>query len=75
MTQLSPEFRAERARYAGLVRHRDDDDPELSAARLTMREHVLLNAIDKALAAAPPLTLEMRSRIVGLLVDRKPAGR
>ena len=49
--------------------------PELVAAHQSMQEQVLLNAIDKALAAAPPLTPEMRSRIVGLLVDRKPAGR
>ena len=72
---ITPEFRVERARFASLVRHRDDDDPELVAAHRSMQEQVLLNAIDKALAAAPPLTPEMRSRIVGLLVDREPAGR
>ena len=63
----------ERARYAGLVRHRADDDPELATARQSMQEQVLLNAIDKALSDAPPLTPEMRSRIVGLLADHTPA--
>ena len=72
---ITPEFRVERARFASLVRHRDDDDRELVAAHQSMQEQVLLNAIDKALAAAPPLTPEMRSRRVGLLVDRTPAGR
>ena len=74
MAQPSPEFRAERARYAGLVRHRADDDPELATARQSMQEHVLLNAVDKALSDAPPLTPEMRSRIVGLLADHTPGG-
>jgi hypothetical protein len=74
MAQPSPEFRVERARYAGLVRHRDADDPELASAHQSMQEQILINAIAKALSEAPPLTLEVRSRIVGLLADHTPAG-
>jgi hypothetical protein len=74
MPQPSPGFRAERARYAGLVRHRANDDPELASARQSMQEQILINAIDKALSEAPPLTPEMRSRIVGLLADHASAG-
>jgi hypothetical protein len=74
MSRLTPEFRAERARYASLVRHRDEDDPELVAANQSMQDAVLLNTIDKALAAAPRVTPEVRSRIVGLLADHTAAG-
>lgn len=52
---------------AALSRHRAPDDPDLVAARAKLREERLVAAIEKALAKAPPLTPEVRSRIVGLL--------
>ncbi|WP_208862488.1 hypothetical protein [Mycolicibacterium conceptionense] len=56
-----------RARVAALTRSRTPDDPALLDARAKMREEALVNAIERALAKAPPLTHEVRSRIVGLL--------
>jgi hypothetical protein len=56
-----------RARVAILSRYRDPDDPELSGARQKLAEETLVAAVRRALDAAPPLTPEARTRIVGLL--------
>jgi hypothetical protein len=56
-----------RARAAVLTRYRSDDHPELLDARQKYGEERLLDAVERALAAAPPLTDEVRQRIVGLL--------
>jgi hypothetical protein len=56
-----------RGRYASLSRDREPNDPELVAAQRTMQEIALVNAIEKALAKAPPMTDELRARIIGLL--------
>jgi hypothetical protein len=63
----TPTFRAERARYASLTRSRLADDPELVAARLRMQEHGLLDFINRALEKAPPMTGQLRERIIELL--------
>jgi hypothetical protein len=60
-------FYQERARYGALVRSRQAGDPELVAARALMAEESLVDAINKALAKAPPLTPAVRERILGLL--------
>jgi hypothetical protein len=60
-------FMQARGRYASLTRDREPDDPELVAARQQMQEIALVNAIDKALAKAPPITEELRARIIALL--------
>jgi hypothetical protein len=56
-----------RGRYASLTRDRAPDDPELVAAKRTMQEIALVNAIEKVLAKSPPLTDEVRARIAALL--------
>jgi hypothetical protein len=56
-----------RARAAILSRYRDPDDRELSSARQKLAEETLVAAVRRALDAAPPLTPEVRTRIVGLL--------
>lgn len=60
-------FHVLRARTAALTKHRPLDDPELVAARLELQQQVLLDAVAKALAKAPPMTAETRARIVALL--------
>lgn len=61
-----------RARVAILSRYRDPDDPELSGARQKLAEETLVAAVQRALDAAPSLTSEVRTRIVGLL-SKTPA--
>jgi hypothetical protein len=56
-----------RGRYASLTRDREPGDPELIAAKHTMQEEALVIAVEKALAKAPPMTAELRARIIGLL--------
>jgi hypothetical protein len=63
----------ERGRYAALTRSRPADDPELLEAQRCMREEALLAAIKRALKNAPPLTGQMRDRIIALFVDRQGA--
>lgn len=60
-------FLQARGRYASLTRDRAPDDLELVAARQQMQEAALLRAIEKALAKAPPLSDDLRARIIGLL--------
>jgi hypothetical protein len=38
-----------------------------------MQEEALVCAVERALAAAPPLTNEVRARIVGLVMGRSDA--
>jgi len=54
-----------RGRFAGLTRDRAPDDSELLAARRVMHEERLVVAIERALTKAPPLTDELRARIIG----------
>ena len=60
-------FYRERARYGALKRSRQPDDPELLASRAIMDEESLVDAIAKALQKAPPMTPQVRERILGLL--------
>jgi hypothetical protein len=60
-------YRAERARYASLTRSRRPDDPELVASRQLMQEQALVDAINRALAKAPSMTDQLRTRIIDLL--------
>jgi hypothetical protein len=56
-----------RGRYASLTRDREPHDPELVAAKHTMQEIALVDAIEKALAKAPtPMSDEVLARIIAL---------
>jgi hypothetical protein len=57
----------ERARYAALTRSRPADDPDLIDARRNLRAARLEDAIRAAVAAAPPLTDEQRTRLAAIL--------
>jgi hypothetical protein len=60
-------YRQARGRYASLTRDRAPDDPELVAAKRTMQEIALINAIERALTKTPPMTDELRAHIIALL--------
>jgi hypothetical protein len=62
----------ERARVASLTRSRKPSDPELVEARLNLRYEMLAAHVKRAVDAAPPLSVEQRSRIAALL---RPGGR
>lgn len=57
----------QRARIAALSRHHPDDSPVMLEARAKLGEDMLIRSVEQALAKAPPLTPEMRQRIVSLL--------
>lgn len=67
---LTPEARRARGRIAALTRSRPADDPDLVDARLTLREERLVAAIEREVAAAPPLTPAQLSRLALLLAPR-----
>jgi hypothetical protein len=56
-----------RARVGALSRSRPDDDPDLVEARLNLRALNLEEAVRKAVAQAPELTVEQRDRIAAIL--------
>ena len=60
-------FKQARGRYASLTRDRPPGDPELVAAKHTMQEIALINAIERALTKTPPMTDELRAHIIALL--------
>ena len=60
-------FEAFRAKYGGLVRDRAPDDPELLDTKHAMQAEALVVAVEKALRKAPPMSDELRQRIIGLL--------
>jgi hypothetical protein len=64
---MEPTFTQARGRYASLSRDRAHDDPERVAAKRTMQEIAFINAVQKALAKAPPMTDDLRGRIIKLL--------
>lgn len=56
------------ARYASLTRSRSEDDPTLlAAARQDLHAAELEDAINRALASAPPLGAEQRARLAAML--------
>jgi hypothetical protein len=62
-----------RARVAVLTRYRDADDPELATARVQMHEERFVAAVERALASAPPITPQVRDRVIALLAPRTPS--
>ena len=66
-------FRSERARYASLTRSRPADDPELVTSRQRMHEQGLIDAIERALQKATPITGKVHERIIALLSSREDA--
>jgi hypothetical protein len=60
-----------KAKLAGLVAHRDPDDPDIGAARADLRGAVADAAIRKIVAAAPELTEAQRAELALLL---RPGG-
>ncbi len=59
----------ERARVAALSRSRNPDDPDLVAARQTLKAERLSEYIRRTVATLPPLSLEQRERLALLLRD------
>jgi hypothetical protein len=57
-----------RARLANMSRYRDHNDPEIADVRRRLAEETLVAAVERAVSEAPPLTPEVRTRIIGLLV-------
>lgn len=57
----------ERARVASLSRSRDTHDPELVAARRSLKTERLADHIERTVAEFPPLTREACDRLAGLL--------
>jgi hypothetical protein len=62
-----PPYTHHRARVAALRRYRAPHDSEVVSERQLLAEEKLVNAVERALAKAPPLSDEVRSRIIGLL--------
>lgn len=62
-----PQWTHHRARVAALSRDRAPNDPELVAARLSLRAERLAQHVAKVVAEAPPLTPTQRDRIAVLL--------
>jgi hypothetical protein len=63
----NPEINFWRGKVGGLTRDRSEDDAELVEARQRLQEQVLIDAIRKALKKAPPLSDELRQRIIAML--------
>lgn len=70
---LSPVGRKLRARHALLTRWRGPDDPETAEAARDYRAQRLADAIERAVAAAPPLTPEQIEQLRGLLPYPHPS--
>lgn len=58
-----------RGRVAALSRSRPADDPDLLAARRDLAAEHLAESIARAVATAPPFTLEQRARLSQLLLS------
>ncbi|WP_431840840.1 hypothetical protein [Gordonia hongkongensis] len=63
-----------RARVAVLSRSKSPDDPVLVEARRNLKAANIERYIGKALAAAPPLTDEQRTRLAELLRPVRTGG-
>lgn len=64
---MSNNFRRQRGRAAALARYRDPADPELLDARRRMHEEAFLEALTKAVAKAPALSVELRQRAIKVM--------
>lgn len=60
-------FHYQRGRAAALARYRDPADPELLDARRRMHEEAFLEALGKAAAKVPALSVELRQRAIRFL--------
>ena len=67
-------FPEERARVVVLARYRHPNDPEPLAACRRMREGVLVDVITRAFQKAPPLSPQLRERIITLLGSSQESG-
>jgi hypothetical protein len=63
----NPELNYWRGKTGGLAGHRPEEDEELAEARLRVQELVFVDAVKKALKKAPPLTDELRQKIIAML--------
>jgi hypothetical protein len=63
-----------RARLSANQRHHGADSPQAAASRMELREAKLADAIKREAAADPPLTVEQRSRLAVLLLQRQVGG-
>lgn len=63
----SNSVQSKRALVGALTRFRPADDPDLATAREQMAEEKFVAAVERALAAAPPIRPEVRDRVIGLL--------
>ncbi|MGY4650480.1 hypothetical protein [Mycobacterium sp. URHB0021] len=57
-----------RSRFGILKRHYGEDHPKTLSAKEALDDERLMTAVQRALAAAPPLTDEVRQRILGMLM-------
>lgn len=62
-------WKQDRARVASLTRSRPSDDPELVAARQSLKAERLAAHIQQVVDSAPPLTNEQRRRLARILVS------
>ncbi len=65
---------AARGRLNALQRHRNPDDPDLTAARAGLREAKLAEQIAREAEADPPLSVEQRARLAVQLLAGPAAG-
>ena len=72
--EVSNPFHHARARVAVLTRHCAPDDPVLIDARRRMHEEVLVNAVTKAFGNGPPMTDELRQRVLALVPGNEAVG-
>jgi hypothetical protein len=58
-----------KARLAGLIAHREPDDPAIAAARHALAVANLEASVERAVAAAPPLTDGQRVKLAAILLS------
>jgi len=56
-----------RGNLGALKRFRPADDPEIAIAYAELAEEKFVAAVERALAAAPPIRPEVRDRVIALL--------
>lgn len=67
MAHITPAVARNRALVASLSRSRQSDDPELAAAKSTLKAEVLAEHIRRTVDNWPPLTPEQTDRLAILL--------
>lgn len=56
-----------RGTVGSLKKYRSDDDSAIAAAYVALAEEKFVAAVERALAAAPPIRPEVRDRVIALL--------